>query len=707
MELHGRSARARAALCAAALALALGGCTAKSTPAEDDYGADLAPFDEAVPPSVYVPKVKALLTGLPATAAEVQAAAASPTALRGLVDQWMALPQFRSRMLDFFRNAFQQNNVTLDGVSAGLDIPDFYLRWQDQRRMEYALMDSFPLTAWQLVQEGRPFTETVTTRRYMMTTAMMALLSYADMFDVPDGGGRAERLDEVASLQLVLDPLAAHGDGTPLTAAESTARFAPGSSGAWTWRIPVQNLTDACRAEILAQRATDPGYAQYVPRWDRTASLLGLVFGGRGLPDLVANSACQEDGQAGTNVVLSLLQDDAAHSDWDDWRMVTVETIPISEPETLPSPLFWDVPALRAANTLRLKSTHVGFFGTLAWFGNWPTNESNQARVTANQALIVAIGQSIIPAAAIAPAPVSASDSRHSTDPACAACHLVLDPLRQFFRQSYTFSYHEQRDLSEYLGNAAFLLGGMNVPGRGVADLARILASHPHFALGWAQKLQFWANSNAADESDWELQHVARVFQASGHDFRTLVREVFTSPLVTLARGTATYRRQGVTTGIARRDQLCAILSSRLGLADACHQRTEDAPWSDVNAAGQMIATDLYYRAAELPSLPRNPDLFFRSSLETVCGLLASRVVDSGEGTRYSSASQTTVDAAVADLTATLMGLPASDPRAAPAARILSDHFAAARAAGAGRTSALRSTFVLACTSPAVALVGL
>jgi hypothetical protein len=388
--------------------------------------------------------------------------------------------------------------------------------------------------------------------------------------------------------------------------------------------------------------------------------------------------------------------------------MVTVETIPITDRDALPSPAFWDIPALRAATTLKLKSPRFGFFGTLAWNANWPTSESNQSRVIANQALIVALGQSIVPATT-PPAPLSSTDVRHAGNPACAACHTVLDPLRQFFRQSYTYNYHEQRDLGQYLLDAAFLVDGMNETGNGVEDFAGILAAHPRFAVGWAQKLQFWANSNAAVEDDWELQNAARAFQASNFDFRTLVREVFSSALVTLARGSQTYREQGVTIGIARRDQFCAALSSRLGLPDACHQRTEDASWSPVNASGQMIATDVYYRAAELPALPRNPDLFFRNSVEAVCSLLAGEVVDADEGTRYSSDTEEGVHAAIADLVSTVMGLPPTDPRAAPAAQILEEHYQAALDATAqwNTTGALRSAFVLACTSPSSVLVGL
>ena len=38
------------------------------------------------------------------------------------------------------------------------------------------------------------------------------------------------------------------------------------------------------------------------------------------------------------------------------------------------------------------------------------------------------------------------------------------------------------------------------------------LASHPHFAAAWAQKLCYFANSVACDETDPEFQRVVEVF---------------------------------------------------------------------------------------------------------------------------------------------------------------------------------------------------
>jgi hypothetical protein len=54
-----------------------------------------------------------------------------------------------------------------------------------------------------------------------------------------------------------------------------------------------------------------------------------------------------------------------------------------------------------------------------------------------------------------------------------------------------------------------------------------------------------------------------------------------------------------------------------------------------------------------------------------------------------------------------LMGLPSTDPRAAPALQILTEHYQSAFEQTKKAVDALRSTFVLACTSPSVTAAGL
>ncbi|HEX7665792.1 MAG TPA: hypothetical protein VF407_14800, partial [Polyangiaceae bacterium] len=87
----------------------------------DGTGVQGYPF-EPVAASVYVPKVKNLMTGLPATADEIAKVTNDPTQMKSLVDSWMALPQFQGKMVDFFRNAFQQNQVNLNTLMQTINV---------------------------------------------------------------------------------------------------------------------------------------------------------------------------------------------------------------------------------------------------------------------------------------------------------------------------------------------------------------------------------------------------------------------------------------------------------------------------------------------------------------------------------------------------------------------------------------------------------
>ena len=58
---------------------------------------------EPVAPRVYLTKVKNLLTGVPPTPAELAAVTADPSALKGMVDGWVASPEGQATAADAAR----------------------------------------------------------------------------------------------------------------------------------------------------------------------------------------------------------------------------------------------------------------------------------------------------------------------------------------------------------------------------------------------------------------------------------------------------------------------------------------------------------------------------------------------------------------------------------------------------------------------------
>ena len=147
------------------------------------------PF-EPVAAAVAVRKVKNLLTGMPATDADVMTATTMGAAgMQTLINTWMTDSQytalFQAKMVTFFRNFFQQTGFApLDDfkpqllVNGGFDFGPFGLGAVGDDayyRLVQNLQDSFALTAWQTVAEGKPFTDVLTTQRFMMTTGLKSL----------------------------------------------------------------------------------------------------------------------------------------------------------------------------------------------------------------------------------------------------------------------------------------------------------------------------------------------------------------------------------------------------------------------------------------------------------------------------------------------------------------------------------------------------
>ncbi len=665
------------------LAMTLAACGSRddpnrlSQPAPDTTGGTQAPSTnggglagdsfEPIAPSSYVPKVKTVLTGLPATDEEIQAVIKDPGALRGLIDQWMALQEFSDRMVDFYRNAFQQNRIDLyqvqDALSAQFEFDEGL-----EPKMTRNLRDSFAMTVGELVKEGRPFTETITTNRYMLTPALMSLMSYLDDMNVGDGFMqlRSRLVSSNAVPQYTVDIAA-------VNAIPRSETLDPASPNYLRFPLPVS--LPGCTTTTATRTATDAAYYR---------NLFGLFMG------KYFFNPCPSSGLP-TKFRVPQVFDDA---DYTTWRMVTLH---VDTAAASAAPSFFELPKLRTTQDLTLQTQRMGFFGTLAFDANWPTNLANEGRVTANQALIVALGLSIADEDTIQNFPVNARDRDHSADPDCAGCHSQLDPYKQFFRRSYSLHYGRQQDSAVLKVPPTFAIAGVMAGGDGVADLANVFTSHPRFALAWALKLHSWANSTQALESDPEIARVADAFRASNFDFKTLVRELFSSPLVTYASATATTTANGIVTSIARRDQFCSSISVRLGLSDVC--RT-----TDIATKASLMPVDSYYRSNAFPSFSTDPDLFYRQTVEYICNAVSEMVVDAPGKSRYTGSAP---DAAMDDFVAQVMGLAPSDPRAAPARRILAANYEDSIGGGADRSAALKATFTLACIAPSSVGIGL
>src|SRR4029077_14421322 len=110
------------------------------------------------------------------------------------------------------------------------------------------------------------------------------------------------------------------------------------------------------------------------------------------------------------------------------------------------------------------------------------------------------------------------------------------------------------------------------------------------------------------------------------------------------------------------------------------------------------VAADAFSRGSESPITPSDPTLFYRAATEMLCENIAVQVVDATTDSVFSSAN---LASAVSDMVDKVMGYPPSHPSRAQALQVLQDHYNAVLAQGrSAATTALRSTFVLACESP-------
>jgi hypothetical protein len=631
---------------------------------------DPPPPFEPLPAHVALGKVKTLLTGLAPTAGELQAVQADPLALRALVDRWMDTPEFRARLSTFFQQAFQQTQTDVD------DYVDLLGRAptasEHGRLLVRSIEESFARTALAMVEEGRPFTETATTDTFMLNPPLMSLLAMLDA------------LPRDENLRLL------RGDVWPqerFPGFKLVRTHNPDPATGLPRPIPFEETIDPQSPNFGVFFDPTP-----YPGTDRPACLEPqVIMGPNAFVELGDMLWGRRPGNCGRTV------SQFRPEDFEAWRPVTVRPPGPGEERTL----FWDLPRFRdpATRELVLATPRIGFFTTLAFFANWPTNTSNASRVTANQALIVGLGRSFDDRDVTIQLSETSVDALHvQPGTVCFGCHQTLDPMRDFFRHSYNVSYFQQLAPDLLPATATFTVdGSAPVVGRGIATFARALAEHPRFAPAWAQKMCQFANSESCHPDDLELQRVAAAFRDSGFDFKVLVRELFSSPLVTFVRPTRTAETSGTVISIARREGLCALLSNRLGLADVCEllapRRTRPG------RLALAIPGAAYGRGEEAPLLPHDPNLFFASATDNLCQLLAGRLVD-GPADRPGRWTSARVPEAVGDFVHTLMALPPGDPRADPMRQLLDQHHASALTAGANPTQALRSTFIVACVSP-------
>ena len=335
---------ARLAILAAPALATASGCSSHGAPAQATGGAVDAsssssapptfPFT-AEPPSAYVAKVKNLLVGLPPTDAEVQTVQADPTQLAPLIDGWMALPEYQTKMLTFFELAFQQTQVSIADFAEQTYPDQAAINGTTSPELLQNLRESFARTVIELNTEGSPLTGAVTTTRLMLTPALMEFYAFLDAWQVDDAGIVTDRF-RAANPKLQITVEASAG---PIPIAQT---LDPTNANYMHWYDP-DVANDANAGTGCAEDPIVYGPDAHILHYLLYGSLAGYKNS--------AGGACSVT--AGTASAPQLVA-----ADFTDWKMVTLRPPAAGESPTA----FYDLPTLRSASELVLALPRLGFF---------------------------------------------------------------------------------------------------------------------------------------------------------------------------------------------------------------------------------------------------------------------------------------------------------------------------------------------------------
>lgn len=599
------------------------------------------PF-EPLPVHVYANKVKVLLHGGPVETGELLSIENKPEMLRDLAERWMDGAQFQEKLRGFLEFNLQQL-ASSPSSQLGFGLPN-----RDKRltRLEENIRESFVRTAMKIVAEGRPFTEIITTNEWELTTAMMAQLAFTDLDD--DSSRKTK----------------------PFLFSSSPGESDPEAP----WSLEYQS-------EHKHFLITHEDCSFDEPFEATARNVLELMFGD-----------VDEDGCDIQPDELEMVLTDA---DFDDFRTVRLDQV--ASPETRTP--FYDLATLRSTSEMALTIPRVGFFSSPSFLATWETNEDNRFRVTASQALIAAIGKEFTQVDTTPPVNLLDLSADH-VDPnsSCYACHQHLDPMTSYFRQAYSTDYrglsldeNNQETLASL--SPAFSFEGQTADGGDFSSFVQSVAQHEAFATAWIQKACYFFNSAPCAENDPIFVKIEDSFR-SHLNFKTMLLDLVTSPLITRASQFETYDLTDDMVSITRRAHLCAQLEERLPLNDVCDNLGDDI---------DLIASDEILRTSAAPVQATETGSLHLSSGEAVCRKLANKLVTS-KGPYKSEEWDDVIRKEIVDK---MMGLSTAHPRRDSTVALLLAHHEDALDAGADETEALKSVVQIACASPDVLGLGL
>ncbi len=295
--------------------------------------------------------------------------------------------------------------------------------------------------------------------------------------------------------------------------------------------------------------------------------------------------------------------------DYSDWRTVRLvqgtSRAAFSDTQGMVSGLR----AIPAGGSYSLYAPRVGFFTTPAFFQSWESNTGNSFRVTANQTMIAGLGLTFEAGDITPSGDQSAIDNAHAgpNNAECYACHRMMDPMRQVFKNSYHV-FRSRALTTPTKVTAAFAFHGSSAPLNSLDDLGKAIFNHPNFANAWVGKMCNWANSAPCDSNSAEYLRLVEVFKNSGYKLKTLAVELFASPMITGVSYTDAFAEAGPSVVINRTNHFCASIKARLDQVRASQGLPPSTTTNVCNLSGTARA-----KAGLLPE-----DEFSRGSIDLI-----------------------------------------------------------------------------------------
>jgi hypothetical protein len=274
--------------------------------------------------------------------------------------------------------------------------------------------------------------------------------------------------------------------------------------------------------------------------------------------------------------------------------------------------------------------------------------------------------------------------------------------MRVYFATSFNVHYQRPTNVSgdELIIDAnttpSFAFRNETFDGGNIGRFSQLLANHPRFASAWVQKLCLYANSARCDESDPEFIRLTQHFIDENYNFRSLMIELFSSPLVTHLSEPVSLVGKDPIISITRRGHLCALLAERTGRDNICEVNR-------VRSVLGLIPQDSFARGVVDFTQPSLPSAFYYAAVENLCEAVARTIVTNNN----ESFPAGDLDVFMPNIASKLMGISSNNERYMPVMSTLSSHYEAAQASGLNARDAARSVFSLACLSPDVMGIGL